>query len=111
MIVPGSLTGQNHPFSWYALVKDKKTGKQWTLWINGNQLSREGIAEYLAVYFTNAEPITIDRCTEHPIGVLQPVPPQLFEFGIREKMEEILRPPAVAGPRPIPLKPLSRQPL
>ncbi len=108
MIVPGSLAGTDHPTSWYARVKNKKTGKETTLWINGNHLNQEAVAQHLAVYFTNAEPITIERCLVPP-GMLKPVPPDLFEYGIRAKIEENIREPSIA--RPIPLQPIKLQPL
>lgn len=111
MIVPGSLVGIDHPFAWYAVVEEIATGKEYTIWINGTQLNRESVVDWVATYCKNSKVKTIDRCTEMPTRPLQPLPPSLFEFGIRKKIEAFIQQKNAIGPRPIAIKPIVRQPL
>lgn len=108
MIVPGSIfslngTPINHQFSWYAVVKEKTSGKQWTYWFNGNQINREIVAAYIADRFRNVEVVTIDPCTSMPTRMLQPVPAEHFQFGVFKAMEEY--------DHPCKLKALPRNPI
>lgn len=89
MIVPGSILNINHPFSWYAIVKDRQ-GKQWTYWMNGNLLNREVVAAHIAKHYHAVEVITIDQCTGPPQKMLRPIPPSHYEFGIRENLERMI---------------------
>lgn len=87
MLVPGSpflLTGGlNHPFSWYAKVREKKGAKkEWTYWMNGTQLTREDVAIHIARMYSNVEVLTIDRCTTPPTRPLVPVPRHHYQFGL-----------------------------
>lgn len=103
------MPGLDHPYAWYALVKDKKTGKEHTYWINGNHLNREAVAEHLRTHFHGVETLSIYQCAEMPGRILKPVPPSHFEFGIREKLEKLLAPEPAA--KPISIQPIKRQPL
>jgi hypothetical protein len=116
MMVPGSaFPGLDHPFSWYAIVREKKTGKEWTYWMNGTLVTRETVANEIATKYRNVEVVTIDRCTSSPTRPLQPVPASHYEFGYREDAERIDDPsPSIAKPipiRPISIRPISIQPL
>lgn len=91
MIVPGSpfIWGHNHPFSWYARVREKSGAKkEWTYWMNGSEATRETVAEHIARNFPNVEVLWIDRCTKMPDKALQPVPPHHFQFGLLYPKEE-----------------------
>ncbi len=112
MQVPGSPLGINHPFAWYAIVKDKTTGKEWTYWMNGSQLNREAVALHIATHYPGVDVVTIDPCTGPPTRTLQPVPPTHFEHGIRVAAEKELRELANdGGPPPISFEPIDRTPL
>jgi hypothetical protein len=111
MIVPGSLLGADHPFSWYAIVKERTTGKQWTYWFNGNQLDRAAVAAHIEAHFRGVEVVTIDPCAAMPTGILQKVPPHHFEFGIRKDLEKFVRGDDESRPASIPLRPILRKPL
>lgn len=89
MHVPGSLfPGYSHPFAWYAIVQERQTGRRWTYWMNGSQLTRESVAEHIAVNYPNVKAITIDRCTKSPDKTLVPVPPHHFQFGLLAETEK-----------------------
>jgi hypothetical protein len=92
MIVPGSIytTPVDHPFSWYAIVKERDTGKQWTYWFNGGSPTRESVALHIATYYRNVDVITIDRCMKMPERMLQPVPASHFQLGIFKAVEAAL---------------------
>src|SRR5690349_14687397 len=116
MQVPGGLLGfhvpgHSHSYSWYARVRDKKTNKEWTYWINGNHLNREAVAEHIRVHLPGVETISVDECHEMPTRILQPVPPSHFEYGIREGVENLLRGgdqfvKLSPGVKPIPISPI-----
>lgn len=108
MIVPGSIFGLvgapvDHPFSWYAVVKEKVTGKQWTYWFNGVQLNREAVAAHIALHYRNVEVVTIDPCTTMPTRALQPIPANHFQFGVFAAMRDFDRhgKPALLNRTPI----------
>lgn len=115
MHVPGSLLQIDHPFSWYAIVKEKATGKQFTYWLNGNQLNREAVATWVRTYFPAVELVTADQCTSAPTRMLEPIPPRHYEHGIRRMVEGNDPPPGVVPARniyrPIQLKPIALRPL
>lgn len=113
MIVPGSPLAIDHPFAWYAIVRHKTTGKERTYWMNGSQSTREQVAALLADRFPNVEVLTLDRADgKMPDKVLTPVPPEDFEYGIREAAEKELRELANdGGPPPIIIPPIARVPL
>ena len=91
MIVPGSTFGLSHPFSWYALVRDKRTGREFTYWMNGSQITRELVARHIATHFPGVDLLSCDACTAPPTRPLRPVPPEHYEFGIRRQVEAELR--------------------
>jgi hypothetical protein len=110
--VPGSPVRINHPFSWYAVVKEKATGKQWTYWMNGNHLDRESLAEHIRVHFPNVEAVTIDRCTQMPTRPLQRIPAAHYEMGILKAVERELMGEAISTVAPpLPRRTLPRQTL
>ncbi len=118
MFVPGSpFPEMSHPFAWYALVRERKTGKQFTYWMNGSQMTREVVAEHIARHFHNVEVITIDQCTRQPDRPLMPVPQSHYGFGILELVKKYLREEGDPFARsrqsgePLSLKPLTLKPL
>lgn len=114
MFVPGSIVPEiDHPFSWCARVRNRRTGKERTYWMNGNQVTRETVAEHIARHFRGVEVLWIDRSTSIPGQPLQPIPPEDYEFGHREAVEKILRGEdrPNAGPKPLAIRPLSLKPL
>lgn len=115
MFVPGSIVPEvEHPFAWWARVRNRKTGKERDYYMNGTQATRETVAQHIASHYRNVEVITIDRCTAMPVRPLVPVPPEDYEFGHREAVERILsgedRPPG-AGPKPLAIRPISLKPI
>ncbi len=91
MIVPGSTFGLSHPFAWYARVRDKRTSREFTYWMNGSQITAELIAAHIALHFPGVELLACDPCTAPPTRPLRPVPPEHYEFGIRKLVEAELR--------------------
>lgn len=130
MIAPGSPLLVDHPFAWYAIVRNRTTGKERTYYMNGTQVTRELVAQHIATHYPNVDVITIDRCTRPPGGVLYPVPFEDFTRGVFASMERygqtiedavMLRPRAIRNvpiiltptlrPRPVlarPLQPIRR---
>ena len=110
MIVPGSTIAVNHPFAWYALVRDRKTGRRFTYWMNGSQITRELVAQHIAAHFPGVELLTCDPCTAPPAQPLRPIPPEHYEFGIRVKAEAEMgiRSGAVMRRQPIARMPILR---
>lgn len=111
MIVPGSIFGINHPFSWYANVKDRKTGKEWTYWMNGSQLTRGAVALHIATHYPGVEMISCDQCTGPPTRAIQPVPPTHFQHGVLQAVEDEIAGPRESAIRLIPRKTIERKPL
>jgi len=99
MIVPGSTFGLSHPFAWYARVRDKRTGREFTYWMNGSQITRELVARHITTHFPGVELLTCDPCTAPPTRPLRPVPPEHYEFGIRKLVEAELK--GIPARRPI----------
>ena len=87
MLVPGSTFGLDHPFAWYAIVRERATGRTWTYWMNGTHVTRELVAAHIAAHFPGVDLLTCDPCTSPPTRPLRPVPPGHYEFGIRRKAE------------------------
>jgi hypothetical protein len=109
MLVPGSTFGLSHPFAWYALVRDKRTGREFTYWMNGSQITRELVAGHIATHFPGVELLKCDPCTAPPTRPLRPVPPEHYEFGIRKRVEAELNgvPRGGSGAR----RPIRRTPI
>lgn len=106
MIVPGSPhEGLNHPFSWHARVRNKNSGKERDYWMNGSEASREDVAQHIAVHFPNVEVLTIDRCTRQPDKMLQPVPPEDFQFGVLHEAD-VAPDPSLSRPQAIRAAPI-----
>lgn len=114
MHVPGSIfPGTDYPFAWYAIVRNRTTGKERTYWMNGSHVTRETVQQHIAANYRNVEVVTIDRCTSMPTRPLTPVPPEDYEFGYRDAVERFLTGAdrEAFGPRPIALRPLALKPI
>lgn len=114
MISPGSRLKIDLPFQWWALVREKKTGKTFNYWINGNQLTRENLADAVEKAFTGVKVISCERAISRPIKTLVPIPSEHFQCGaLKLFMGETDQENKPGMPRPISLKPLSllRKPL
>lgn len=118
IVTPGSeLKGEDgkplaHPFQWYAVVEERATGKRWTYWLNGEHMTREVVADFIATYYRNVKVVTIDRCDSAPTRPLQPIPAHHYDFGIIRQIEKDLNQENTpTGPAPIARKPIALQPL
>lgn len=114
-----ALFGQSfdHAFSWYADVRNKKTGKPRTYYMGG-RVSREDVAEHIAVHYPHVEVLSIAPCISQPTRVLIPVPPEDYEYGHRVACEKMMAEQQELNDRnlwyatkPLKLKPLSLKPL
>jgi hypothetical protein len=82
------------PCSWYITFIDKTDGRSLVMWLNGNQRTRQQVADHLAAHYRNMEVKTIDLSNGPPTKQLVHVPPHLFQYGILKRMEEYEDPDA-----------------
>jgi hypothetical protein len=59
--------------------------------MNGSQITRELVAGHIATHFPGVELLSCDPCTAAPTRPLLPVPPEHYEFGIRDRVEAELK--------------------
>lgn len=97
--------------SWYADVKHKATGKPATYLFNGNQVSRETVADHIYRHYKAVEVLTIYPCDAPPTRILTKIPPDHYEFGIRLAVEAELNgiKEGIARREPIARQPITRK--
>lgn len=75
-------------FGWFCQVRDRKTGKDWTYWVNGPRMTRVELGAHVEKHYPRVAFISCQPALAPPDGArLKHVPPEHFQHGILEKVK------------------------